>query len=416
MMDIESFLKYVKIKNYFETILVKNSFYLALSRLLVNASGFIFWIVAAKYYSLDELGIGTALISYLGLVSLFSGFGFSASIIRFFPSGDKTKILSSCIITIIISSVFVGSFFIFIADDVSKSLSFLQNYIYAIAFILISILNSISQIVGIVLIANRMTGSFFVQNLISALRIFFVIPFVSFGPFGIICAICLSLLISTLYVRILFKKNNIELKLELDMDFIWKSFDFSFWSYITNILSILPALILPIMILNLLGESEAAKYYIAYSIGTIFMIIPQSLSTSLFIEGSHGINMRIGAIYSAIISAILLFCSLLFIMLFGKQILGLINSKYIDAFWLMIIISFLSLPATIYYIFETIQRVSMRVRNLAILNALGCVFQLLFSYLFIQYYGLNGAGYGLVFAYGILDLAIICIIKIEGWV
>jgi O-antigen/teichoic acid export membrane protein len=46
------------------------------------------------------------------------------------------------------------------------------------------------------------------------------------------------------------------------------------------------------MVLNMLGEAEAAKYYIAMAIGNLVLIIPSSLGTSLFVEASHGQGLR----------------------------------------------------------------------------------------------------------------------------
>ena len=49
-----------------------------------------------------------------------------------------------------------------------------------------------------------------------------------------------------------------------------------------------PNLILPIMVLNVLGAEQAAYYYIAYAIAALLFMIPGAISTSLFVEGSHG--------------------------------------------------------------------------------------------------------------------------------
>lgn len=42
------------------------------------------------------------------------------------------------------------------------------------------------------------------------------------------------------------------------------------------------------MVLHLLGQEQAAKYYVAMTIGNLALIVPSALSLSLFIEGSHG--------------------------------------------------------------------------------------------------------------------------------
>ena len=69
-------------------------------------------MLAAKLYSLQDVGIATALISSMALLVLLSRFGLDASIIRFFPGADKSRIFStSAIITTFFVVVF-GAVFI----------------------------------------------------------------------------------------------------------------------------------------------------------------------------------------------------------------------------------------------------------------------------------------------------------------
>ena len=73
-----------ELKQYLADPLYKNSFFLVLSRVINVACGFFFWMIAARLYSVEDVGLATALISSLGLVILFSRFGFDFSLIRFF--------------------------------------------------------------------------------------------------------------------------------------------------------------------------------------------------------------------------------------------------------------------------------------------------------------------------------------------
>jgi len=57
-------------------------------------SGFVFWMLAAKLYPKEDVGIATALISSMSLV-LLSIFGLDFYIIHFFPEKDKNNIFST---------------------------------------------------------------------------------------------------------------------------------------------------------------------------------------------------------------------------------------------------------------------------------------------------------------------------------
>jgi O-antigen/teichoic acid export membrane protein len=75
------------------------------------------------------------------------------------------------------------------------------------------------------------------------------------------------------------------------------------------------------MALNMFGEAEAARYYIAFAIGNLVLYIPQSLGTSLFVEGSHGEGLKRSALRAAAASLVLLVPSVLILLVFGDRLL-----------------------------------------------------------------------------------------------
>jgi len=75
----------VKVGQYIKDPLFRNSLFIILASALGGAFGFIFWVLAAKIYPKEDVGIATALISSLSLVILLSRFGLNQSLVRFFP-------------------------------------------------------------------------------------------------------------------------------------------------------------------------------------------------------------------------------------------------------------------------------------------------------------------------------------------
>jgi len=89
----------------FKNPLYLNSMYIGSSRIINVFFGFIFWFIAAKYYSIEEVGVATVLISSLNILIIISRMGFEFSIIRFLPLHDKNKVFSTCFNIIIISTI-----------------------------------------------------------------------------------------------------------------------------------------------------------------------------------------------------------------------------------------------------------------------------------------------------------------------
>ena len=57
--------------------------------------GFVFWVVAARLYSTENVGLGAALISANQLLSFIGTVGLGFGIIRFLPdTEDKARLLN----------------------------------------------------------------------------------------------------------------------------------------------------------------------------------------------------------------------------------------------------------------------------------------------------------------------------------
>ncbi|MCK4679242.1 MAG: oligosaccharide flippase family protein, partial [Bacteroidales bacterium] len=116
--------------------LFKNSVFIMLTSASSAGFGFIFWMISAKLYSAEDVGIATALISSMAFIVLLSRFGLDISIIRFFPGNDKSRIFStSAIISTFFALVF-GVVFIAGVDVFSPELHVLRTPLNAALYLI----------------------------------------------------------------------------------------------------------------------------------------------------------------------------------------------------------------------------------------------------------------------------------------
>lgn len=395
--------------------LYKNTFFMALSNFTNVLSGFIFWIIATRLYSIEDVGTATALISSIFIMISLSRLGFDFSLIRFNNIYDKIKVFNTAIVVTTIASLIISIIYISKINIFSYNLLQNQRYSYMSIFLIIVILASLVSITGIAFKAIRKADYFFFQNLITALRVPFLIPLAFLGSFGIFCSLGFSFLFSAIF-SLIYLNQSVKLNFKIDKQFIKESFSFSFENYVSSMFTTIPGLILPILVLSLSGEAEAAKYYIAFSIGSLVMIIPDALCASLFIEGSHGESLRKNVFKVAMGIYSFLIPSIIFIYFFGDSLLFLFGKNYFNALPLLKLLALSSLFSSWVPIFVSIQNVRMRVKSVVIMNFLMFLLLIGLSYLFIIRFGIVGVGYAWIITYGILDLMIIILIKKLGWI
>ena len=110
--------------------LIKNSLFIMLTAISNAGFGFIFWMLGAKLYSPDDVGMATALISSVGLIILLSRFGMESSIISFFPTADKRNVFNTSIIITTSFAVLFGVIFIAGVDVWAPELHIVKKYAF----------------------------------------------------------------------------------------------------------------------------------------------------------------------------------------------------------------------------------------------------------------------------------------------
>ena len=240
--------------------LLKNSIFIMLTSITSAGFGFIFWMLAAKLYSPQDVGIATALISSMALLVLLSRFGLDFSIIRFFPGADKSRIFStSAIITTFFAVVF-GALFIAGVHILSPELGLLKSPQNAALFLIFLAASSVTALTAISFIAIRKAAFQFIQSIIVGSRILFLIPLIALGAIGIFGAVGISFVLALAAALALLVRSGVRPGLVIDRGFLNDAFHFSAGNYLAGLFVAAPNMILPIMVLNVLGAEEASHY------------------------------------------------------------------------------------------------------------------------------------------------------------
>ena len=71
--------------------LYRNSIFLMLSSTVGAGTGFIFWIIAARLYSTEDVGLSSAIVSVMRLLMLLSFVGLNIGFIRYLPEKENKK-------------------------------------------------------------------------------------------------------------------------------------------------------------------------------------------------------------------------------------------------------------------------------------------------------------------------------------
>jgi O-antigen/teichoic acid export membrane protein len=237
-------------------------------------------------------------------------------------------------------------------------------------------------------------------------RLFLLIPLAFLNNAGILLSLGICYILSDIFsIWVLRKEIKISF-FEIDRKFVEVSLKYSVLSYLSNVLTEAPTLLLPIIVMYFVGREEAAKYYIAMAIGNLTLTVPNALSLSLFVEGSRGQPVKkniVKVCFSAYLFLIPLFLIFNF---WGKNILGLISREYIDSYDLLKFVIAASFFAAICMVYMSVQNINMRVERNIRFSLFRFILLIGASLFLIPGYRIIGVGYAWLLTHIILSLYI----------
>jgi O-antigen/teichoic acid export membrane protein len=398
-----------KLNILWQDSLFRNSFYLMLSTGIMGGLGFFFWMIIARIYTTEQIGIATTMISIISLITSFSLLGLDMGLIRYLPkSKRKNDQINTCFLASALATLIILSFFILGLKTFSPKLLFIrENSYYALLFIFFAIISTSNSLIDNVFIALRDTKFILIKNTVfSVLK--FVLPFflISLGTYGIFDSYMAALVIGfAVGLIVLIAKFNYAPRFVIYKNTIEEISRYSFGNYIANFFGSLPVMVLPLMITNMLHPETTAYYYMAMMIVTLLFIIPGATTQSLFAEGSHDENNLKQHIRKAIkIIALILIPAILITVFFGNYILLIFGKNYSkEGLRFLQILAMSGIFVSINSILGTVLRVERKIKELIFINFIGALLILGLSYLLISK-GLLGIGIAWVVGQGIVSL------------
>jgi len=395
-----------ELKEHFGDPLYRNSYFLLLATAIPSILGFVFWMIAARFYTPSEIGIVAALISAITLLAGFSRLGLEFGIIRYLPNEPKKReLINSCLTIIVLVSALLAIIFIIGSNLWTPSLSFIKGSKFTPLFIVFTVLFALTLFQQAEFAAFRRAEFTFFQALTSSSLKLVLIPlFASLGSLGLfiawgiptIIAMLLSLFVFMPYLcRGYFPMPRVERRVVNEM------FHFSFGNYIAENLWYLPNRLLPLLIISLLSAKMTAYFYIAWSISSVLYVIPGVIGTSLFAEGSYNRENLRGVTLKAIKFAYLfLILALIGVFALGDKLLLLFGKSYAEnSFDLLLILSLTAIPFTFVHFYATTERIKRRVKNIIVMYALIASFSIGVAYVLLPMIGIVSAGLGWLFGH-----------------
>jgi O-antigen/teichoic acid export membrane protein len=271
--------------------LLLNSFFLMLTTVLGAAAGFLFWVIVARLYPVEDVGRASSLLSSVSLLSYFSLFGLSSTLVRHLPSSARpAEDTSTAVTTVAVAAVLVSTAFALLIPTLAPELGFVRaSPLHVAVFALLAAGAALNLLTDSVFIALRATRVNLVVNgvLMSAVKLALPAAVVAAGAFGIFTASGIaSVVAAAASVAAIRRRLGVRVRPHLSWHMLRATFGYSLSSYVSSSLNLVPQIVLPIVVLQELGPAAAAIYFVAFQIANLVNSASYAIGESLFAEGS----------------------------------------------------------------------------------------------------------------------------------
>ena len=378
-----------------------NAIFLMLSNVLTALFVFIFWIIAARLYASEEVGVASATITAVVLLSMLSELGFSFGLIRFMKStNNPTKLINSSFTMTGLLSVLAACIFLIGLGLWSPGLSVIrQNAFYLVIFLVYVPVQVLDDLTDVVMIARRKAGFVVIHGLIFnilklGLLLLMVVFFKSFGIFSSWSSSMLVALLACLFLILPRVQPGYHFSIMIDRREVSQILRFSFLNYLGDIFWNIPGLVLPLIVVNLLGATSNAYYYMAWMMSGVLTLIPSAMATSMFAEGTHDEeHLKIHVRRSLKMVAGLLVPGVIMVWFLANKLLLLYGGPYAkNATTLLRWFSIASFSVAINMMYFSIKRIQKNVRPVIFMGAFMAIIVIVASYLLLPRLGINGIG------------------------
>ena len=408
-------------QNYKETALTTklytNSIFLMANSVVSAALGFAFWVLAARLYPAEAVGLGSAVLSAASLLIFIATLGLGTGLIRYLPGARSNTIalVNSCFTLSSMAALVAALIFLAGIPLWSPALSFVRNDLrFGVTFVAFVVSGTLYSLLSDTYLALRRAEYSLIQgSLMGLLKLVLVVALAGlFGIFGILASWMLATVAVVVLGGFIFLprlqagyRPILSLRREVSNEMV----HFSFANYISHGLSSTPGWVLPLIMVNHLGGEANAHFFIAWAMSGLIFAIPQAISNSLFAEGSHRDTFLVRDIKRSLkFIALLALPAAALLMALGDKLLLVFGQQYSqEGTKLLWLLSPSVLPLSLNVLYLAVARVRGKMSEVIVITAAIMVSTLGLSYILLPQLGILAPGAGWLASQTLVALAVL---------
>lgn len=350
----------------------RNSYALIVNTGMTGLLGLVFWFLAARFYTPEDVGRASALISAMTLLSAIVGINITGTLSRFLPrSGPRTArlvLVSYGLSSLAVAALAAG--FVLTLGWWGPSFSLLASPWAAIGFVGVAVAANIFTVQDGVLVGLRGAGWVALENTVFGLvkAGLLILLAATIPDTGVYVAWIVPMILLCLPVNLLVFARRIprharetagagstgsEIRGFLAGDFVGALFGFG------------AIYLIPVVVAAALPPSTFAVFYIAWMMAAVLNLVPNNLAQTLTVEGVFDADRLARYARSALVRSVaLLGAAAVVLLVVARPVLGFLGPDYAAAAPLLQLLALGALGRAVMEVWLGVLRAQGRARSI----------------------------------------------------
>ena len=279
------------VRNLFGDALYRGSLILITNTVATAIIGFVFWSLAAHRYPASAVGVFSSVTSGASLLAVIAALGLPNVIIRHIASVQNARELMIVAVTAIatVGTVLCLVIALVLGPQLPTSLGLKQRGGMVVLVTVLVTFTAVSTILDVGLVATRASHDVLIKNLAGSIaRVAAMLLLVSFPSTGLLIAYSLGLGLTVVLGGAFLNRQIKGQRARFGAFRVLRRYlSITSGNYMATVMGILPASVVPLQVLVVLGAAETGRFAVAFLIGGFLNVIPATVAQVLFAEASR---------------------------------------------------------------------------------------------------------------------------------
>ncbi len=279
-----------------EDPLLTNSALMFATTLLMAGGGAVFWVIAARLAHPADVGLAGSLVAAGDSLALFAQLGLNIALLRTLPQSTRqaADVVSSSLVVVAAGGAFALGYALLLPWTSPRLADVLDSPVAIAVFCVLVAATAVNVLSDSVFLGINRVWSYLHLNgvLMSALKC--VLPFLLagagalglYGSVGGAIACCAAASIWVI-LRHLPGRPSLTPSPEL-----LATRRFAAAGYVTYVLTVLPLLVFPLIVINALGAEQGGAYFISFQVVTLLHAVVLAVANSAYAESERATTGR----------------------------------------------------------------------------------------------------------------------------